>query len=95
MQFYSPVRLFLGNDIGNFLSQLKDGNVLIISSKSAAKRSGAFSDVTEYLNEIHLQFFYEDTVRPNPTVQSLDALRLKYRDLEIKKYNLHWRRQCN
>ncbi len=73
MNFYMPVRLHTGeNCIEKHAALLKSfgDRCLLVTGKSAARRSGALDDVLGVLDKENIPYSLYDGIGPNPTVQS-------------------------
>lgn len=73
---YSTVQLYFGRGaLSNAVGFLKGfGNVCIVTSRSAAKVSGALSDVDKLLKELGAQYFIYDKILPNPWANQAEEL---------------------
>jgi len=85
-KFFCPTKIFYGedsiNEVANLLSSY-DGKVLIISTTSAARISGAYSKVKEALDSCDLQYFYENSISQNPDVSSVRSISDKFKGKKI------------
>ncbi len=73
MNFYMPVRLLTGRGIVATNADLLASfgkKCLLVTSGSAAKRSGALDDVTTVLHDKGIAYTIYDRVQPNPTIAS-------------------------
>lgn len=82
MKHYMPVRLFSGSEAvekNAGLFSCYGTRCALITSKSAAAKSGALADVSEVLSGAGISFCVYDEIRQNPSVQScLEAGRLAH-----------------
>ena len=78
MTFFTPTKIVISPDLGKLLRETAARNFLILSSKSAAEKSGGLSDIVEALSNEKKQYIYENSITPNPTVQSIDFLYKRY-----------------
>ena len=78
MTFFTPTKIEISPDLRNLFRLTAAKNFLILSSKSAAEKSGGLSDVIDALGYEDKLFRYENSITPNPTVQSIDFLYEKY-----------------
>ena len=83
MQFFMPTRVIKNFSGDAIFNKVAADNFLIISSHSAAEVSGALDDVSQALKEIGASFLYDNSITPNPTVQSIDHLQDKYQSKSI------------
>lgn len=73
MNFYMPVRLMTGRGVVAANADLIASfgkKVLLVTSGSAAKRSGALDDVTSVLQDKGIAYTVYDGIQPNPTIAS-------------------------
>lgn len=73
MNFYMPVRLFTGKNCISNNSMLFPSfgkKCLIVTSGSAAKKSGALDDVLKVLNENDILYTVYDRIQQNPSITS-------------------------
>lgn len=73
MNFYMPVKLKTGTDVlfqnSNLITSLGK-RCLIVTSGSAAKKSGAFDDVQAILENSNIDYVVYDKIQPNPSISS-------------------------
>lgn len=73
MNYYMPTKVLIGKNVlfenkNIFLSLGK--KCLIVTSKTAAKKSGALFDLEKILKQLDIQYFIYDQINQNPSVQS-------------------------
>ena len=79
MMFFTPTRIAICPDLNNIFEKISANKFLILSTNSAAERSGGLRDVVTALGMVGKSFIFENSIRPNPTVQSIDTLYNEYR----------------
>jgi len=73
---YSSVQLYFGEGVFNNAAGFLKGfeKACVVTSKSAAKISGALSDVSKLLKELGVQYFIHDKISPNPWASQAEEL---------------------
>jgi len=83
--FYIPTKLFFGNFSDEKMMGLLDKykRILVLSSKSAAIKSGAYEKISNLIKSKSKHLFYEDSLFPNPTISLIESLTEKFKPQKI------------